>query len=125
MENNKNNVGNNGSCGSKGKRTRNERQQEKDEEFTDCLSEYMVLSKEFHADMLFKDFCTIKHPEWYEPQVSMDKKVKMPRKKVLVSDNFDTSKNEESVDSSYVSSRANEHMEAHEALEPNTTKVIW
>jgi hypothetical protein len=66
-----------------------------DEEFTDCLREYMVLSETFHAAMSFKDFCTIKHPEWYEPQVSVDKKVKVPRKKVLVSEDFDASKNED------------------------------
>jgi hypothetical protein len=46
------------------------------------LREYQELSATFHADMSFKDFCTIKHPEWYEPQVSVDKKVKVPRKKV-------------------------------------------
>ena len=28
--------------------------------------------------MSFKDFCTIKHPEWYEPQLSGDKKGKVP-----------------------------------------------
>jgi hypothetical protein len=66
--------------------------------------------------------CTIKHPEWYEPQVSMDKKVKVPRKKVLVSEDSDAFKNEENVDSSYVSSHVTEHMDAHEALEPETTK---
>jgi hypothetical protein len=125
MENNQNNAGNNGAHGSKGQRTRNQRQQEQDEEFTDCLREYMVLGEAFHVAMSFKDFCTIKHPEWYEPQVSVDKKVKVPRKKVLVSEDFDASKNEENVDSSYVSSPANEHMDAHEALEPETTKEIW
>ena len=46
------------------------------------MREYQELGMEFHADMSFKDFCTIKHPEWYGPQVSMDKKVKVPRKKV-------------------------------------------
>jgi hypothetical protein len=55
----------------------------------------------------------------------MDKKVKVPRKKVLVSKDPDTCKNEENIDSSYVSSPANEHMDAHEALEPKTTKDIW
>jgi hypothetical protein len=124
MENNQNNAGNNGACGSKGKQTRNQRQQEQDEEFIYCLREYMVLSKAFHIAMSFGYFCTIKHPEWYEPQVSMDKEVKVPRKKVLVSEDYDTSKNEENVDSSYVSSPANEHMDAHNALEPENTKEI-
>jgi hypothetical protein len=45
--------------------------------------------------MSFKDFCTIKHPEWYEPQVSVDKKVKVPRKKVLVFKDSDASKIED------------------------------
>jgi hypothetical protein len=85
----------------------------------------MAHSESFHVSMSFKDFCTIKHPEWYEPQVSVDKKVKVPRKKVLVYEDSDTSKNEENVDSLYVSSPANEHMDTHEALEPETTKDIW
>jgi hypothetical protein len=51
--------------------------------------------------------------------------VKVPRKKVPISEDFDTSKNGENVDSSYVSSTANEHMDCHEALEPETTKEIW
>jgi hypothetical protein len=55
----------------------------------------------------------------------MDKKVKVPRKKVLVSEDSNTSKNEENVDSSYVSSPTNEHINAYEALEPETTKEIW
>jgi hypothetical protein len=46
----------------------------------------------FHIAMSFKDFCTIKHPEWYEPQVSVDKKVKVPRKKVLASKGSDALK---------------------------------
>jgi len=49
----------------------------------------------------------------------------VPRKKVLVSKDSDTSKNEENVDSSYVSSPTNEHMDAHEALETETIKDIW
>jgi len=60
------NAGNNGASGSKGQQTR---QQDKDEEFTNCLREYMVLSEAFQTTMSFKYFCTIKHPEWYEPQV--------------------------------------------------------
>jgi hypothetical protein len=62
----------------RGNKTRHKGQ---DEEFTDCLREYMALSEAFHTTMSFKDFCTIKHPEWYEPQVSVDKKVKVPRKR--------------------------------------------
>jgi hypothetical protein len=122
MENNQNNAGNNGARHSKAQRTRNQSQQEDDEEFTYCLREYMALGEAFYAAMSIKDFCTIKHPEWYEPQVSMDKKVKVPRKKVLVSEDSDAFKNEENVDSSYVSSHVTEHMDAHEALEPETTK---
>jgi hypothetical protein len=45
----------------------------------------MMLSEAFHASMSFMDFYTIKHPKWYEPQVSVDKKVKVVMKKVLVS----------------------------------------
>jgi hypothetical protein len=85
----------------------------------------MALSEAFHVAMPFKDFFTIKHPKWYEPQVSMDKKVKVPRKKVLAYEYCYASKNEENVDSSYVSSPANEHMDTHEALEPKTGKEIW
>ena len=48
--------------------------------------------------------------------------MKVPRKKVLVSEDSDAFKNEENVDSSYVSSHVTEHMDAHEALEPETTK---
>jgi hypothetical protein len=44
MENNQNNARNNGACGLEGKQIRNQIQQEKDEEFTNCLSEYMALS---------------------------------------------------------------------------------
>jgi hypothetical protein len=55
----------------------------------------------------------------------VDNKEKVPRKKVLVSEDSDTSKNEKNVDSSYVSSPANEQMDAHEALEPETTKENW
>jgi hypothetical protein len=55
----------------------------------------MVLSEAFHVAMSFKDFCTIKHPEWYEPQVSMDKKVKVPREKVQAYKEFDASKIED------------------------------
>ena len=121
MESNKKKAGNNGASGSKGQQTR---QQDKDEEFTNCLREYMVLSEAFQVAMSFKYFFTIKHPEWYEPQGSMDNKVKLPRKKVLVSTDSNTYKNEENVDSSYVSSPANEHMDAHNALEPENTKEI-
>jgi hypothetical protein len=85
MESHQNNAGNNGASGSKRQQTRHKGQ---DEEFTNCLREYMVLSEAFHTTMSFKDFCTIKHPEWYEPQVSVDKKVKVPRKKVLVSEDL-------------------------------------
>jgi hypothetical protein len=46
----------------------------------------------------------------------VDNKVKVPRKHVLVYEDSDTSKNEENVDSLYVSSPANEHMDSHEAL---------
>jgi hypothetical protein len=73
MANNQNNAENNGARGSKGQRTRNQRQQKQNEKFTDCFREYMALSKVFHAAMSFKDFRTIIHPEWYEPQISMDK----------------------------------------------------
>ena len=55
----------------------------------------------------------------------MDKKVKVPRKNVLVSEDSDASKNEKNVDSSYVSSHVTEHMDAHEALDIETTKEIW
>ena len=51
--------------------------------------------------------------------------MKAPKTKVLVYKDSDTSKNEENVNSLYVSSPANEHMEAHEALELETTKEIW
>jgi hypothetical protein len=108
MASHRNNARNNGASGSKGKQTR---QQEKDEEFTYCLREYMVLSKAFHATMSFKDFFNIKHPKWYEPQVSLDKKVKVPRKNLLVFQDVDASKNE--------------YMGTHEALEPETIKDIW
>jgi hypothetical protein len=73
-----NNAGINGASGSKRQQTGQKRH---DEEFADCLREYQELGPTFHADMSFKDFCTVKHPEWYEPQVSVDKKVKVPRKK--------------------------------------------
>jgi hypothetical protein len=43
-----------------------------DEEFTDCLREYMALGEAFYTAMTFKEFCTIKHPEWYEPQLAAD-----------------------------------------------------
>jgi hypothetical protein len=45
--------------------------------FTDCLRECQELGLAFHTDMSFKDFCTIKHPEWYEPQLSGNKKGKV------------------------------------------------
>jgi len=85
----------------------------------------MVLTEAFHESMSFKDFFTIKHPEWYETKVLVNKKVNMPRKKVLVSKDSDTYENEENVESSYVSSSANEHMDSLEGLEPETTKDIW
>ena len=47
------------------------------EEFANCLRQYQELGTEFHANMSFKDFCTIKHPEWYEPQIWGDKKGKV------------------------------------------------
>jgi hypothetical protein len=47
------------------------------EDFTDCLREYQELGPAFHKDMSFKDFFTIKHPEWYEPQLSGNKKGKV------------------------------------------------
>jgi hypothetical protein len=59
-----NNAGINGANGSKGQQTEQKRH---DEEFTNCLREYQELGPGFHADMSFKDFCTIKHPKWYEP----------------------------------------------------------
>jgi hypothetical protein len=33
------------------------------EEFANCLRQYQELGTEFHADMSFKDYCTIKHHE--------------------------------------------------------------
>jgi hypothetical protein len=71
---------------------------------------------EFRATMSFKDFFTIKHPEWYEPKILVENKVKVPRKKVLVSEDFDASKDEENVDPSHVSSPTNEHMNSLEVL---------
>jgi hypothetical protein len=41
----------------------------------------MELSEAFQVAIPFKDFCTIKHPEWYEPQLSVEKTVKVPRKR--------------------------------------------
>jgi hypothetical protein len=96
-----------------------------DEEFAYCLREYQELGMVFHAAMPFKEFCTIKHLECYEPQVLVEKKVNVRRKKVLVYEDFDASKNKENVDSSYVSSPENKHMDAHGALEPDTPKEIW
>jgi hypothetical protein len=55
----------------------------------------MELSEAFHASRSFNDFFTIKHPKWYEPQVSMDKKVKVPRENVLDSNYFDAYKIED------------------------------
>jgi hypothetical protein len=49
------------------------------EEFTDCLREYQELGTAFHTDMSFKDFCTIKHPEWYEPLLRYTMTVRMRR----------------------------------------------
>jgi hypothetical protein len=51
--------------------------------------------------------------------------MKVPRKKVLVYEDYDTFKNEENFDSLYVSSPANEHMDSHEALETETIKDNW
>jgi hypothetical protein len=56
-----NNRGINGASGSKRQQTG---QKSHDEEFVDCLREYQKLGPTFLADMSFKDFCTIKHPEW-------------------------------------------------------------
>jgi hypothetical protein len=83
----------------------------------------LAFSEAFHTTMSFKDFFTIQHPEWYKPQVSMEKKVNVSRKKVLVYEDSNTSKNEENVDSSFVSSPANEHMDSRESLEPEPAKV--
>jgi hypothetical protein len=41
-----------------------------DEEFTNCLREHMALGEAFYTAMTFKEFFTIKHPEWYEPQLA-------------------------------------------------------
>jgi hypothetical protein len=49
-----------------------------DEELANCLRQYQELGTKFHANMSFKDFYTIKHPEWYEPQISGDKKGNVP-----------------------------------------------
>jgi hypothetical protein len=73
MASHQNIAGNNGASGSKRQQTR---QKGHDEDFTDFLREYMVLSEAFHATMSFKYFFTIKHLEWYEPKVSVDKKKK-------------------------------------------------
>jgi hypothetical protein len=73
-----NNAGINGANGSKKQQTKQKRHEE---EFTNCLREYRELGSTFHADMSFKDFCTIKHPESYEPQLSVDKKGMVPTKK--------------------------------------------
>ena len=74
MSSHKNNAGNNGASGSKRQQIGHKGN---DEEFTYYLREYMVLSEPFHATMSFKDFYTIKHPEWYEPQLSGNKKGKV------------------------------------------------
>jgi len=55
----------------------------------------MALSETFHVAMSLNYFCTIKHPKWYETHVSMEKRVKMPRKNVLVYLDFDSSKSED------------------------------
>jgi hypothetical protein len=78
MESLQNNAGINVASGSKRQQTG---QKGHDEEFANYLREYWELGTTFHVDMSFKDFCTIKHPKWYEPQVSVNK-VKVPRKKV-------------------------------------------
>ena len=36
------------------------------DDVTICIREYMENSEAFHAATSFKEFCTIKHPEWYE-----------------------------------------------------------
>ena len=69
-----NNTRINGASGSKRQQTGQKRH---DEEFANCLGQYQELGTKFHADMSFKDFWTIKHPEWYEPQLSGDKKGKV------------------------------------------------
>jgi hypothetical protein len=61
----------------------------------------MVLSEAFHIAMSFKYFFTIKYSEWYEPQLSLDKKVKLSRKKELVSEYFDASKIEDDNTTTY------------------------
>jgi hypothetical protein len=43
-----------------------------DEEFTDCFREYIAFGEAFHKAMSFKEICTIKHPDWYEPQLAAD-----------------------------------------------------
>jgi hypothetical protein len=69
-----NNTGINGASGSKRQQIGHKGH---DEEFANCLRQYQELGTEFHANMSFKDFCTIKHPEWYEPQLLGDKKGKV------------------------------------------------
>jgi hypothetical protein len=68
-----NNAGINGVSGSKRQQTG----QKGHEEFADCSRRYQELGTEFHTDISFKHFCTIKHLQWYEPQVSVDKKRKV------------------------------------------------
>ena len=43
----------------------------------------MALGEAFYTAMTFKEFCTIKHPEWYEPQLGADEdSFKSTRKKL-------------------------------------------
>ena len=43
-------------------------QQCQDDDITTCFREYQALGKELHAIVSFRDFCIIKHPEWYEEE---------------------------------------------------------
>jgi len=49
-----------------------ENQWTRDEEFTDWLREYMELAEAVYTAMTFKEFCIIKCPEWYEPQLAAE-----------------------------------------------------
>jgi hypothetical protein len=113
MEILQNNAGINGANGSKRQQTEHKRH---DEEFTDCLREYQELGLAFHADMSFKDFCTIKHLEWYEPQLSVDKKVKVPRKKVDGAYGEETPSTDVEDSTSYLISDAHDNEDVHEEL---------
>jgi hypothetical protein len=109
-----NNAGINGASGSKRQQTGHKRH---DEEFADCLREYQELGPAFHADMSFKDFCTIKHPEWYEPQVSVDKKVKVPRKKANGAYGEETPSTDVEDSTSYLNSDAHDNEDVREQLD--------